>query len=224
MAKQFEFEITNDMHDIVFSVNNLIKTKMQLLDILLRSIRYITYYPNIQKNKVAGKIIIIVDKMSRIFFFSNNKVKYYTILLPMTIMKTNNPDSAKYEFELNGIRLTSELISSVIQLINLGIEKTSSSLELAELFDDVEIQLKKDVWSVFRDLLLSEEGYVRYDEDTNAYNEALKKEEPKRHPKNHLDIFLHSHNQFKIGLNKPLSDKEFIDILNLKTDCYFLHK
>ena len=179
---------------------------------------------NIQKNKVAGKIIIIVDKMSRIFFFSNNKVKYYTILLPMTIMKTNNPDSAKYEFELNGIRLTSELISSVIQLINLGIEKTSSSLELAELFDDVEIQLKKDVWSVFRDLLLSEEGYVRYDEDTNAYNEALKKEEPKRHPKNHLDIFLHSHNQFKIGLNKPLSDKEFIDILNLKTDCYFLHK
>lgn len=224
MAKQFEFEITNDMHDIVFSVNNLIKTKMQLLDILLRSIRYIMYYPNIQKNKVAGKIIIIVDKMSRIFFFSNNKVKYYTILLPMTIMKTNNPDSAKYEFELNGIRLTSELISSVIQLINLGIEKTSSSLELAELFDDVEIQLKKDVWSVFRDLLLSEEGYVRYDEDTNAYNEALKKEEPKRHPKNHLDIFLHSHNQFKIGLNKPLSDKEFIDILNLKTDCYFLHK
>jgi len=224
MAKQFEFEIANDMHNIVFSVNNLIKTKMQLLDILLRSIRYIMYYPNIQKNKVAGKIIIIVDKMSRIFFFSNNKVKYYTIPLPMTIMKTNNPDSAKYEFELNGIRLTSELISSVIQLINSGIEKTSSSLELAELFDDVEIQLEKDVWSVFRDLLLSEEGYVRYDEDTNAYNEALKKEEPKRHPKNHLDIFLHSHNQFKIGLNKPLSDKEFIDILNLKTDCYFLHK
>lgn len=44
------------------------------------------------------------------------------------------------------------------------------------------------------------------------------------HPENHIDIFLHSRNQFKIGLIDKLTENDFMDIMNLKTDCSFLIK
>ena len=69
MAKQFEFKIDVYMYETVFSVKELIKTKMQLLTILLKTIRYIMYYTDIPLDKTEGKINLFVDKMSRFFFF-----------------------------------------------------------------------------------------------------------------------------------------------------------
>lgn len=224
MVKQFEFKIDVYMYETVFSVKELIKTKMQLLTILLKTIRYIMYYTDIPLDKTEGKINLFVDKMSRFFFFS--KEKFYSISLPMTIHETNTQEesSPKYVFDLNGVKLTSQLISSVLQLTESGIDKISCSYELAELFDAEESKHGNSIWCVFRDLLLSEIGYIRYDIDTKGYLDAIDKGYPDMHPKNHIDIFLHSRNQFKIGLIDKLTENDFMDIMNLKTDCSFLIK
>ncbi|WP_333616488.1 hypothetical protein [Bacteroides pyogenes] len=220
MAKIFECKMNNHMYDVIFSTNRLIKNKTQLVRILLETIRYMMYQHDLDNPK--GKIVIFVDRMSRLFFFS--KEKYYSISLPMTIKKLNPVEESapKYEFELNGMKLTSELISSVIRLTDLRFEQISCAIDFADILDEEESRLGKDVWCVFRDLLLSEEGYVRYDKDTGAYMEAKNKQQPDLHPENHLDICIHSKNQFKIGLKEELSENDFIDIFNLKTDCKFL--
>lgn len=220
MAKIFECKMDSHIYDVIFSTSGLIKNKTQLVRILLETIRYMMYHPDLQDFK--GKIVVFVDKMSRLFFFS--KEKYYSISLPMTIKEVDPASefAPKYEFELNGVKLTSELISSVIRLTDLKLDQISSSIDFAYLLDEEESRFGKEVWYVFRDLLLSEEGYVRYDKDTETYVEAKSKQQPNLHPENHLDICVRSKNQFKIGLKEELSEDSFIDIFNMKTDCRFL--
>lgn len=220
MAKVFECNMDSHMYDMIFSTNGLIKNKMQLVRILLETIRYMMYQYDLDNSK--GKIVIFVDRMSRLFFFC--KEKYYSIALPMTVREIEPivEYAPKYEFELNGVKLTSELISSVVRLTDLRFEKITSSIDLVDLLYEEESRFGKEVWCVFRDLLLAEEGYVRYDKDTKAYITAKNKEQPDLHPENHLDICIHSRNQFKIGLKEELSEDGFIDIFNLKTDCKFL--
>lgn len=220
--KRIECEIDQHMYDVIFSTDRLIKSKMQLLSILLESLRYMMYKSNSPLTRPCGKIIIYIDKMSRIFFFSDKK--YYSISLAMTVIENQSKceSEPKYEFELNGIRLTSQLISSLIELLNSGIERVLSSIDFADLIDGEERKFENEVWATFRDLILFEEGYIRYDRDINAYSEAVKRGHGDLHPENHLDICLRSGSQFKLGLNKELSENEFIDILNIKTSCKFI--
>lgn len=220
--KRIECEIDRYMYDVIFSTKKLIKSKIQLLSIILESLRYIMYKSNTPLKGSFGKIIIYIDKMSRIFFFSDKK--YYSVSLAMTVIenKQDCESKPKYEFELNGIRLTSQLISSLIQLLDSGIERLPSSFDFVDLIDEEEKKNGKEVWEILRDLILFEEGYIRYDKDINAYAEAVKRGQGDLHPENHLDICLRSGGQFKLGLHKELSENEFIDILNLKTSCKFL--
>ena len=41
-------------------------------------------------------------------------------------------------------------------------------------------------------------------------------------PLNHLDVNFESNSTFKLGLNKKLKLEEFIDVMNINTDCHFL--
>ena len=66
-----------------------------------------------------------------------------------------------------------------------------------------------------RELLLMEDGYIRYDYDEEHKNGDL-------HPLNHYDLFYSSHATFKIGLNAILSEDEFVDLLDIKSDCKYL--
>ena len=70
-------------------------------------------------------------------------------------------------------------------------------------------------WPFFRELMMFEEGYVRYDHDARNKNGLL-------HPLNHCDVFYSSNATFKIGLEKRISLEVFMDLLNLETNCQFL--
>lgn len=65
-------------------------------------------------------------------------------------------------------------------------------------------------------MLKTEYGYVRYDYDQEHCNGNL-------HPLNHLDVNFSSNVQYKLGLENTINLDTFIDILDLKTDCYFLN-
>lgn len=80
--------------------------------------------------------------------------------------------------------------------------------DILEVAEDYEYQNINEVWHM-------EEGYIRYDYDP-IY------EKTRTHPLNHLDINYSSDITYKIGMNRKISIKEFINILDIKEDCAFL--
>ena len=59
-------------------------------------------------------------------------------------------------------------------------------------------------------------GYIRYDYDEKHENEKI-------HSLHHLDINYSSKGTYKIGLKKALKDEDFIDMLDLRTECKYLN-
>ena len=90
--------------------------------------------------------------------------------------------------------------------------KNNSPSEIIEtLIDSIEL------FDILNRLITYEYGYIRYDYDFEHANGNF-------HPLNHLDINYLNTNQYKLGLDNKLNVEQFIDILDLNTDCYFLHK
>ena len=44
------------------------------------------------------------------------------------------------------------------------------------------------------------------------------------HPVNHYDVNYENSSTYKVGLNNKIGMDEFIDLLNVETDCHFLSK
>ena len=82
--------------------------------------------------------------------------------------------------------------------------------------DDYEIILEEDFINLVNKIIEFEPGYIRYDYDDEHNNGNL------LHPLNHLDVNFESNSTFKLGLNKKLKLEEFIDVMNINTDCHFL--
>ncbi len=95
-------------------------------------------------------------------------------------------------------------------------------LTLTEPICDYESVCDENFWIFLRELLLMEDGYVRYDYDKATYLIFKEKGEEHKHPLNHYDLFYSSNATFKIGLEERLSEDEFIDFLNIKTDSKYL--
>lgn len=73
------------------------------------------------------------------------------------------------------------------------------------------------IWEIIKKLLVFESGYLRYDYD-------IQHEDGRLHPLNHLDINYSSDGTFKIGLIDSINSDEFIDILDINTESYYIAK
>ena len=80
----------------------------------------------------------------------------------------------------------------------------------------------KNFWIFLREILLSEDGYIRYDYDEKGYNLAREEGQEHRHPLHHYDIFYTNKATFKLGLHSSISESDFYHLLNVKTDCKHL--
>lgn len=60
-------------------------------------------------------------------------------------------------------------------------------------------------------------GYLRYDYDVEYQNGHI-------HPINHLDVNYSVGSTFKLGFQDIITIEDFIDILDLKTNCHYLNK
>ncbi len=75
----------------------------------------------------------------------------------------------------------------------------------------------KEVMRLYLELLILEDGYIRFEEDET-------REHPKIHPRFHFDIFYTNGATFKLGASNKTTLSSFIDLLNLKTECFYLQK
>jgi hypothetical protein len=213
--KKYEFEITPSVMHLFFP-RVLVKTKLQIITILMEASRYMLSQPKLGKKDVDNRLVLYVDNMSRLFFFKDKK--YYSIVFPFFV--TEEEGELKFEFTDN-IEINSYIISRSITAINSDPLNSDCSMEFSETILEFEDEFD-GFWTLFKDLLVIEYGYIRYDKDIDGYEEAIRKGKPHVHPLNHYDLCYSNKATFKIGLNREVLRTEFIDLLNTKTDCKYL--
>jgi hypothetical protein len=212
--KEFKFDISPSMLRKFFPEYRM-KTKQHILDVLLETMRYMISYDDLGAFEQRGKIVLIVDKMSRLFFISDNKS--YSISFPFFAQKINE----SYQFSHENIEIDSYLISNLISVISRDLFMGTCSLDLADAVLDYESEFQ-DFWVVFRELLLYEDGYMRYDYDEDGYAKAKESGHEHRHPLHHIDMFYTNKATFKIGLDSSISIDDFVSIVNINTDCKYM--
>ena len=211
--KKYTFNINAMYVDKFFSPA---RHKKEIIAILMESIRYMSLNPQVDDNNSVGTIVLLIDKMSRLFFYK--KDKFFSINFPFYVTEQQSYLSFKYK---NICEVDAQIISNVISTLQCNEFDAHCSLDFVEPITDYE-SANNSFWIFFKDLLLMEAGYIRYDYDSTTYNKFKNKNREHEHPLNHFDIFYSSNTTFKIGLTNRLNEQNFQDILNIRTDCMYL--
>jgi len=188
-----------------------IRDKKDVISLLMKTIKLILVYQEPEPRNVVGEISIVVSKMSRVFYSSDTKV--FSINFPFFIRDSDNQLSF-YTREFPEI--DNRLTSIIIELI-----ESSNCLSLTEILEFAEpvsdaSNLEENIWVLLRDLMIHEDGYVRFDHDP-------KNVIPNLHPLNHYDFFYSNSTTFKLEASQKLNIDYLIDVLNTKTVCYKLN-
>ena len=219
MSKRIEINIGEFFLD---RVTKPIRDKEDLIVLLLETIKLFLVGNIINDTKKVGKILLHIDKMSRVFYETENK--FFSFNFPFNLEIITQPEGTDiriYDTTI-GVDLDHQLISALLSLFSEKI------LEKESLDDFHYVILTTDdmiegsysintIWSLFRRLLLFESGYLRYDHDPSYENGLM-------HPLNHLDFYFTTGNTFKVGLEDRINITHLIDILDIQTDCHFFRR
>lgn len=213
--KTYNFNVDADF----LSKSTSIRQKIDIILELIHTIKFITAFPLsdiLQKKHNVYGLVIYVDKMSRVFYYSENKVT--TFQFPFSIVEENDRINVRYnQFELDS-KTTSILLSVFTAYDHIRISRESAFDTYDEVMKDFEISdngYRTLCWGLVEFLLSFEAGYLRYDIDE-------KREDPTHHPLNHLDVYYSNKCTFKLGLPKRINHPDLINILNINTDCAYL--
>jgi hypothetical protein len=206
--KRIEYKLEEVDVDWIFSP---VRSKPDIIRFLMRIIKLILISKPSFDNLEGDKAVLIVSKMSRIFFLSPKK--HFSICLPFKIKITEHNEIKLYS--KCDTEMTSMLTSQVLSVLESDTLMTSGNMwdftaPVLEIYESI-----PDFWSVFRELLIFEEGYIRYDHDADNENKDL-------HPLHHLDVCYSSSPSFKLGLKGPLTAASLIDALEPSTNCSYL--
>lgn len=220
--KHYSFNLSKVIYNKVFPTYR-VKTKAHIIEILMEMTRFILLQNDIdfvvKDRDSKATAVLHIDDMSRLFFFSENK--YYSIVFPFHFLEKDG--QCKIVFQ-SSIEITPQLISKVISTITCDEFKAQCSLDFIEPICNAEDECGNDFWELLRELLLMEDGYIRYDLDKESYDKAVEEEEEHKHPLNHYDIFYSSSATFKVGLSNAIDNDSFIDLLNVDSECNYLIK
>lgn len=210
-----------DLKPNLIRYNSSIRNKINVIQILIEVSRWL----NILKPKLLDelsttiedgdiRVIIYIDKMSRIFIMENDKIHSFNFPFELKV------ENDKY----------------IVVFKNIIINNATCSI-LYAIFDDIfdceSIEkILEQYWNIAADFLISAEeggiyaelithllsfepGYLRFDHDeTRSHLEF--------HPQDHIDIGYSSGVTYKLGLRKRINVMEMIDVININTPCMFI--
>ena len=202
MSKTFELPINTYLQS---KIEKPIREKTDIIILLLETINLLLIGDSIENDGNQGKIIIYIDKMSRIVYQTENKM--FSVNFPFFCEIGEDGYIIRENDIIFNFQIVSELMSIIIDIQ----QNNDIDSILGKIIDSEEI------YRLIIKMLKTEYGYVRYDYDQENCNGNL-------HPLNHLDVNFSSNVQYKLGLENTINLDTFIDILDLKTDCYFLNK
>lgn len=205
--KKYSFALDERLVNDFFSP---IRAKKDVIYLLMKSIKVMLINSSVDDIRVKGQLTIVVSKMSRLFYFSENK--FFSISFPFSVSE----HEGELEFSSKTVKvIDSKVTSDVIgviskngfQDIECGLEFIDPIIELADF--------EKLFWPFLLSLFMYEDGYIRYDYDE-------KYERGDHHPLNHYDIFYSSLSTFKIGLRNRLEADSMLDFLDSNSICQYL--
>lgn len=214
--KRFCFELTDEL---CAQISCPVRTKEDVISLLINTIKVLLSLPVTEENRSqnTNKIILFVDRMSRLFFCVENKI--FTINFPFYVSKSEASETLTIRYR--HITIDSYISSLIISIfaenetftIPLDNMKEFIFQHMAENgWEDVELE---DVCEIVKKLIVFEAGYLRYDHDILHTNGRL-------HPEHHLDLYYDSNNEIKIGMDAPIDDNWLIDFANITTACRFI--
>lgn len=213
MKTSFQLDINLSLIKTFFPEER-IKDKYKIIEILLEACRYMLYNKKVSKARSQYRMILNKEKMSRLFFVCENKI--YSITFPFNINQTKSELSINYK---NRLDIDSKNITTLLSILKSTTVESEDCLEFIDPF----VSYDNNLWTTFRDLLLIEDGYVRYDKDEIGFQEAKNNGHENRHPLNHIDIFYTNQASLKIGLKQEYKDTDLIDLMDRDTDCKYLN-
>lgn len=188
-----------------------IRSKQDILLLWMNTLKTMLAYVPIGDADAAGRLVLVVSKMSRVFFISSNKV--FSITFPFF---TNLTDDT-FEFKTHACdQIDNRVTSEIISLIDAGVLSDGNIWSFVEPIE-VACEIDENIWNLLRELMLCEDGYLRYDHDVDRANGHI-------HPLHHIDVFYANNSTFKIGLLTELSQVDLADLLDVTTACHYLQK
>lgn len=186
-----------------------IRDKIDYTRLLVYGARQLLLAIETGETKVSSNMKLIVDKMSRLFFYKNKK--YFSVAFPFITTLDNENNVIEFT-TYTGKRLDNQSISAVISIID------SEEFKLNPSLIDFYIEpngIESSGLLLLEEIFQFEPSYIRYDSDPDN-------EKGKLHPLNHLDINYSQYSTFKLGLTKEITFDYFENLQNIKTDCSFL--
>ncbi|MDW5441140.1 hypothetical protein [Polaromonas sp. SM01] len=204
--KRYDFQLDTYQSKEMLRV---IRSKRDVIETLMHSMK-LMMLPPLPPIKPISHIVLQVSKMSRLFFLTEKNM--FSVSFPFV---TTEKDGALEFRSIHHEKITSQVASQVLAILG-----STDSLDGRDVyrFADPIIEVcegDEDFWCFFRELLMHEDGYIRYDSDPARENGQL-------HPLHHLDIFYSSSNTFKIGMTQGASLDAFLDVLDVNTNCHYL--
>jgi len=200
--KRYSFDIDDWETKKFFSA---IREKRDVILLLMQTLKLINSPLPVEPKLKPEKIILLVSKMSRLFFVSD--VKIFSIRFPFFVREIDS------QFSIGSVYvedIDSKLTSDIIEFF--------LPPRAFEFLDIIEFAKKKEdhrISILVRELLLFEDGYIRFDHDPKNINGRI-------HPLNHFDVFYTDQGSFKVGTNQKLSVSDMIDLLDRETPCRYL--
>lgn len=232
MSKYKEYNLTVNFIDLL---KIPIRTKADIVTLLLNSLELMLTDVHVVDRGI-GAFCINVNKMSRIFFSANIEgfMKNFSFSFPFSFfiedetVKKLYSTVTKIEIDKTVVRILLDLAAEGFfneREVNINIYD-----ELDTILTSVKSNVKEEslvdyyeeiVWSISKELLIFEPGYLRYDYDEERADAEM-------HPLHHIDICYSSQATFKLGLQKTIIKNnqfervEFINVLDITTPCYYI--
>jgi hypothetical protein len=189
-----------------------VRAKHDIIILWMTAIKAFLVNYSVEEQQSAASLSIIVKSMSRLFCELKGKGKLFSIAFPFTVRF----EEGEYLFlSREGVLIDNRVSSQVIALVESGaLEAVDFSHFIDPIIEAVDVD--PSLWSLFRELMLAEDGYIRYDWDIERINGHV-------HPEHHLDLCYSQGSSFKIGLRKELTHAAMVSMLNIETDCDYLH-
>lgn len=186
-----------------------LRDKVDYARLLTYSARNLLLDYVVGKSPVCGYMKLVIDKMSRLFFYDENHI--FSVSFPFTVFIGKNKviEIASY----SGREIDLKSISDMISILENDKFKLNHSL--LDYFIDSEDYLDHETFLLLEEILQFEPTYIRYDNDPGKENGRL-------HPLHHLDINYSSYGTYKFGLGNAVVEGYLEDMLNIETECSYI--
>jgi len=209
MAKRYDIGVDRFQ---AASFLEAVRTKRDVIVLWMNAIKAFLINQPAEGDQLEATLSIVVVKMSRLFCELKGGQKIFSIAFPFTVRY----EEAAFSFHSReGVLIDSRVSSQILALIEGG--GILNAADFSEFIDPIieASDIDPKLWTLLRELMLSEDAYIRYDRDSERANGHL-------HPEHHLDLYYSAGGSFKIGLEGSINQETLIGILNLEADCHYL--